>query len=41
VPGFQRELAAVGADLPAFYRRVRELAKMSQKQRDDLVCGVR
>ena len=39
VPGFQRELAAVGGDLPAFYRRVRELAKMDQQQRDDLVCG--
>jgi predicted aminopeptidase len=39
VPGFQRELAAVGGDLPAFYRRARELAKMTQKQRDALVCG--
>jgi predicted aminopeptidase len=39
VPGFQRELAAVGGDLPAFYRRVRELAKLDQKQRDTLVCG--
>jgi predicted aminopeptidase len=39
VPGFQRELAAVGGDLPAFYRRVRELAKMPQTERDALVCG--
>jgi predicted aminopeptidase len=39
VPGFQRELAAVGGDLPAFYRRVRELAKLDQKERDLLVCG--
>jgi predicted aminopeptidase len=39
VPGFQRELAAVGGDLPAFYTRVRELAKMARKERDELVCG--
>jgi predicted aminopeptidase len=39
VPGFQRELAAVNADLPAFYRRVKQLAKMDQKTRDELVCG--
>ncbi len=39
VPGFQRELAALNSDLPAFYRRVRELSKMEQKQRDELVCG--
>jgi predicted aminopeptidase len=39
VPGFQRELAAVGGDLPAFYTRVRALAKMGRKQRDELVCG--
>jgi predicted aminopeptidase len=39
VPGFQRELAAVGGDLPSFYRRVRALAKMDQKKRDALVCG--
>lgn len=41
VPGFQRELAAVNADLPAFYRRVRELSKMNQKERDERVCGAR
>jgi len=39
VPGFERELKAVGGNLPAFYRRVRELAKLDQPQRDLLVCG--
>jgi predicted aminopeptidase len=39
VPGFERELRAVGGDLPAFYRRVRQLAKMPQKARDTLICG--
>jgi predicted aminopeptidase len=39
VPGFQRELIAVGGDLPAFYRRVRELAKIDQATRDAAVCG--
>jgi predicted aminopeptidase len=39
VPGFERELKAVGGYLPAFYRRVRELAKLDQSQRDRLVCG--
>jgi predicted aminopeptidase len=39
VPGFERELAAVHGDLPAFYRRVRELGKMPQTARDALVCG--
>ena len=39
VPGFERELRAVGGDLPAFYRRVRELGKMPQGVRDALVCG--
>ena len=39
VPGFERELAAVQGDLPAFYRRVRELSKLKQKARDVLVCG--
>jgi predicted aminopeptidase len=41
VPGFERELRAVGGDLPAFYRRVREIAKMPQQARDALVCGGR
>ena len=39
VPGFERELQAVGGNLPAFYRRARELAKLDQPQRDLLVCG--
>jgi predicted aminopeptidase len=39
VPGFERELAAVGGDLNAFYRRVRELAKLNQQQRDATVCA--
>jgi predicted aminopeptidase len=39
LPGFQRELEAVGGDLQAFYRRVRELARLEQTQRDALVCG--
>jgi len=39
VPGFERELRAVGGELPAFYRRVRELAQLPQPERDILVCG--
>jgi predicted aminopeptidase len=39
VPGFERELKAVGGNLPAFYVRVRELAKLDQRQRDALVCA--
>ena len=39
VPGFERELTAVGGDLPAFYARVRALAKLDQAQRDAAVCG--
>ncbi len=39
VPGFERELAAVGGDLQAFYRRVRELARLDQARRDALLCG--
>ena len=38
VPGFERELAAVGGDLTAFYRRVRTLAKLEQRRRDAAVC---
>jgi predicted aminopeptidase len=41
VPGFQRELAAVGGDLEAFYRRVRAMAKLDQAQRDAALCGQR
>ena len=39
VPGFERELAAVGGDLTAFYRRVKGLAKLDQDARDAVVCG--
>jgi predicted aminopeptidase len=39
VPGFERELDAVGGDLPAFYARVRKIAKLDQKTRDAIVCG--
>ncbi|MGO8828236.1 MAG: aminopeptidase [Steroidobacteraceae bacterium] len=41
VPGFERELAAVGGDLKAFYRRVRTLARLDQARRDALLCGQR
>jgi predicted aminopeptidase len=39
VPGFKRELEAVGGNLEAFYRRVRELARLDQPKRDALLCG--
>jgi predicted aminopeptidase len=39
VPGFERELQTVGGNLPSFYRRVRQLAKLDKRQRDLLVCG--
>jgi predicted aminopeptidase len=39
VPGFERELSAAGGDLPAFYARVRALAKLDQEKRDAAVCG--
>ncbi len=39
VPGFERELAAVNGDLGAFYRRVHELARLPQEERDADVCG--
>ena len=38
VPGFERELAAAQGDLPAFYGRVRGLAKLGQQVRDARVC---
>jgi predicted aminopeptidase len=38
VPGFERELAAAGGDLGAFYDRARALAKLDQEQRDARVC---
>ena len=34
VPAFERLLAQAGGDLPAFYKRVRELAAMEKKARD-------
>jgi predicted aminopeptidase len=40
VPGLERELQAAGGNLPAFYRRVRELANLDQPRRDLLVCGI-
>jgi predicted aminopeptidase len=39
VPGFERELEAVGGDLTAFYARVRALAKLDQAKRHAMVCG--
>jgi predicted aminopeptidase len=39
VPGFERELEAVGGDLTAFYARVRQIAKLSEEKRDAAVCG--
>jgi predicted aminopeptidase len=39
VPGFERELAAVGGDLTVFYRRVRVLAKLEQSARDAALCS--
>jgi predicted aminopeptidase len=41
VPGLKRELAAAAGNLPAFYRRVRELAKLDQSKRDALVCAAK
>jgi predicted aminopeptidase len=41
VPGFKRELDAVNGDLEAFFRRVRELAKLDQERRDAMLCGPR
>ncbi len=39
VPGFERELKAVGGDLPAFYARARALARLDRARRDAAVCG--
>jgi predicted aminopeptidase len=39
VPGFERELKAVGGNLTAFYARARALAKLDQAERDALLCG--
>ena len=38
VPGFERELAAAGGDLKAFYRRVFALAKLDATARDGALC---
>jgi predicted aminopeptidase len=40
VPGFQRELAAAGGDLDAFFRRVRELGRLDQATRHAALCEV-
>jgi len=39
VPGFERELSAVGGDLAAFYARARGLAKLGEEERHAVVCG--
>jgi predicted aminopeptidase len=39
VPGFERELKTAGGNLTVFYARVRALAKLSQAERDALLCG--
>jgi predicted aminopeptidase len=39
VPGFERELMAVGGDLTAFYARARQLAKLDQRKRDAVLCS--
>ncbi|MFO0452871.1 MAG: aminopeptidase [Pseudomonadota bacterium] len=39
VPGLERELEAVGRDLPRFYARARELAALPREQRRALLCG--
>jgi predicted aminopeptidase len=41
VPGFQRELAAQGHDLPRFYEAVRSLAKLPREQRRAKLCQPR
>lgn len=41
VPGFKRELAAANGDLQVFYRRVNELARLDQVERDAALCGAR
>jgi predicted aminopeptidase len=38
VPGFERELEAVGGNLTAFYARARKLAKLEKDKRDAAVC---
>jgi predicted aminopeptidase len=41
VPGFKRELDAVGGNLEAFYQRAQELARIDREQRDAMLCGPR
>jgi predicted aminopeptidase len=41
LPGFKRELDALGGDLSAFYKRAHELARMGQGERHALLCGPR
>jgi predicted aminopeptidase len=38
LPGLKRELASLNGDLPGFFRRAGELAKMPAAQREALVC---
>ena len=38
VPGFAREFQHAGGDLPRFYARVRELARLPKDRRDAAVC---
>ena len=40
VPGFRRELEAVGGNLEAFYRRVHELAKLDREHGAMRCCAV-
>ena len=39
VAGFERELAAVGGELPRFYVRVRELSRLPEAERRALLCA--
>ena len=39
LPGFERVLDAAGGDLPAFFRRVRAIAKLDRTARDARVCA--
>lgn len=39
VAGFERELAAVGGELPRFYARVRELSRLPVAERRALLCA--
>jgi predicted aminopeptidase len=39
VPAFERELAAIDADLPRFYAAVKRLAKLPAADREARLCG--